>query len=219
MIVKPRTSTRRVRVFNMAAVATTLLAVPASMAAPKAEPLLAVAPAAVEYGRGEIVLSGVVPSKRAGETVSILSLPCRFTEYAEIGTTTTRAGGAYRYRLQPMLNTRFRVRAGAAHSRAVAVRVTPVVEVEKVGPGRYRVKVSTTNPVFQDGSRVLLQRAAGARWVTAGQGTLKKASAETAITVESAGIIAARVTGQVRAVLPAAQAKCYQAGTSKPING
>jgi hypothetical protein len=207
------------RVCLTAGVATTLLVVPASVAAPAAVPSLAVAPGLVEYGRGEIVLSGIVPSKRAGEKVSILSLPCRFTEYAEIGTTTTRAGGEYRYRLQPMLNTRFRIRAGSAASRAVAVSVTPVVEVEKVGRGRYRVKVSTTNPVFQDGSSVLLQRAVGAGWVTAGRGTLKKASPETAITVESAVIIAAKLTGQVRAVLPAAQSKCYLAGTSKPING
>lgn len=202
----------------LAGVATTLLLVPASVAAPVALPSLAIAPATVEYGRGEIVLSGTVPSKRAGETVSILSLPCRFTEYAEIGTTTTRAGGEYRYRLQPMLNTRFRIRAGAGPSRTVAVTVTPVVEVEKVGRGRYRVEVSTTNPVFQDGSRVLLQRAAGAGWVTAGSGLLKKASPETAITVESAVVIAAKVTGRIRAVLPAGQAKCYLAGTSKPIN-
>jgi hypothetical protein len=194
-----------------------LLAVPASTAAPAAGPSLAVTPGHVQYGLGDILLSGVVPSKRAGETVSILSLPCRISEYAEIGTTTTLAGGKYRYRLQPMLNTRFRVRSGTATGPAVNVSVVPLVEVEKVGPGRYRVKVSTTNPVFQTGSRVQLQRSAGQGWVTIKTAALKKASPETAITVESAVTIAASVTGSVRAVLPAAQAKCYAAGTSKPI--
>lgn len=205
------------RVCVLAAATATLFAVPASAAAPSTAPSLAVDPATLEYGRGEIILSGVVPSKRAGETVSILSLPCRFTEYAEIGTTTTRAGGAYRYRLQPMLNSRFRVRSDAGTSRAVNVKVSPVVELEKLARGRYRVNVSTTNPVFQHGSRVLLQRLAGNAWVTVKRGTLKKASPETAITVESAVTIAARVTGKIRAVLPAAQAKCYVAGTSRSI--
>jgi len=206
---------RRISIFVVASAA--LLAVPATTAAPAAGPSLTIAPGRVEYGHGEIVLSGVAPSKRAGEIISVLSLACQFNEYAEIGTATTLAGGKYRYRLQPMLNTRFRVRSGTATGRAVSVSVTPLVEVEKVGPGRYRVKVSTTNPVFQNGSRVLLQRASGQAWVPVKSGTLKKASPETAITVESAVTIAASVKGTVRAVLPASEAKCYAAGTSKPI--
>jgi hypothetical protein len=206
---------RRISLFVAAFAA--LLAVPASTAAPAAGPSLTITPGHVQYGLGDVLLSGVVPSKRAGETVSVLSLPCRISEYAEIGTTTTVAGGKYRYRLQPMLNTRFRVRSGTATGPAVNVSVMPLVEVEKVGPGRYRVKVSTTNPVFQTGSRVQLQSSIGQGWVTVKSAALKKASPETAITVESAVTIAAAVKGTVRAVLPATQAKCYATGTSKPI--
>jgi hypothetical protein len=191
--------------------------VQASAAAPTAGPSLNAKPGLVEYGRGEVVLSGVVPSRRVGETVSILSRPCRFTEYAEIGTATTRAGGEFRYRLQPMLNTSFRVRAGAGTSRAVRVTVKPVVELEKTAATKYRITVLTTNPVFQNGNQVVLQRSSGSRWVDVKRGTLKKASPETAITVVSAVTLTARVTGTLRAVLPARQADCYLAGVSKSI--
>ena len=205
--------TRHVLVAALAAAA----AVQAATAAPATAPTLTVRPPLVEYGRGEVVLGGTVPSRRPGETVSILSLPCRFSEYAEIGTTTTRAGGEFRYRLQPTLNTSFRVRTASGTSRAVRVAVKPIVEVEKTAPTKYRVEVLTTNPVFQHGSHVVLQRLSGGRWVDVRRGMLRKASPETAITVVSAVTLTARVKGTLRAVLPARQAHCYLAGISKSI--
>jgi hypothetical protein len=171
----------------------------------------------VEYGQTQVALSGTIPSKRAGETVYILSQACLFTEPAEIATVKTKAGGAYVFRLEPMLNTTFRVRVGSARSAAVKVAVRPRVAVRKLRAGVYRVEVSTTNPVFLAGSPVHLQRQVGGRWATAKSAKLVKASPETAITVVSAATIRASVSGQVRAVVPAT--RCYLAGTSAPISG
>ena len=203
---------------TVALLVTSLLAAPASTAAPTAAPSLAVSPATIEYGKGDVVLSGAIPSKRAGEIVAILSQPCRFTEPAEIGSTRTGAGGIFKYRVQPMLNTTFRARSADAGSRTVRVGVRPVVELRKVGAGRYRIQVATTNPVFLDGKRVVLERAQGKRWVPVKRGTLAKASPETAITVLSAVTVSAKVSGRLRATLPASAGTCYLAAKSAPTS-
>jgi hypothetical protein len=201
---------------TVALVFAALLAAPASTAAPAAAPSLSVTPGTIEYGKGDIVLTGVVPSKRGGEIVTVLSQPCRFTEPAAIGTTRTGAGGVFRYRVQPMLNTSFHVRSADAASRAVRVGVKPIVELRKVGAGRYRIQVATTNPVFLAGKHVVLERAVGKRWVPVKRATLAKASPETAITVLSAATVSAKTTGLLRASLPASAGTCYLAAKSAP---
>jgi len=178
-------------------------------------PTLTVAPATLVYGKGSVVLSGVVASRTAGEEVTILSQPCRFTEPSATATVLSTAGGAFRFRVQPMLNTTFRVRAENTVSRAVNVRVKPVVELRRLRAGRYRATVSTTNPVFLNGRPVLLQRASGKGWVTVKRALLAKASPETAITVLSAATIAVKTTGTLRATVPATPGSCYL-GASSP---
>lgn len=193
------------------------LAATATPAAPlRADaPTLAAAPATLVYGKGGVVLSGVVSSRKAGEEVTILSQPCRFTEPAAIATVRSGPGGAFRFRVQPMLNTTFRVRAEGAVSRAANVRVRPVVALERLRAGRYRAVISTTNPVFLNGRPVLLQRASGTRWVTIKRALLAKASAETAITVLSAATFAVKTSGKLRATVPPTAGSCYL-GASSP---
>ena len=212
----PKSLSRRRQIAFLAACAA-VLAAPVSLAAPTASPSLTMTPRVLDFGKGEIVLAGAIPSKRAGEEVAILSQPCRFTEPAEIGKVTTKAGGAFRFRVQPMLNTRFRVRWNKSVSGALGVGVRPLVELKRLAQGRYRVAVTTTNPVFLNGKLVELQRSAGGRWVTVKRAPLAKASPETAITVISAATISARTTGLLRARLPAAQAECYLGATSSTI--
>lgn len=182
-------------------------------------PTLTITPKTVAYGTGSVLLSGTVPSGKAGEVVSIMAKACLFTEAAEIGTVRTKKGGAFRYAVQPMLNTAFSARWNNATSSSVSVGVTPAVSVKPSGAGRYRIEVATTNPVFQDGRRVVLQRAAGSRWANVASGTLEKASPETAITVVSAAVVSAQVPkgSRLRAVLSGAQARCYRTGTSAEI--
>lgn len=201
----------------LAALATTATAATATPAAPlRADaPTLSVAPATIVYGKGGVVLSGVVASRKAGEEVTILSQPCRFTEPSAIATVRSGTGGAFRFRAQPTLNTSFRVRAEGAASRAVNVRVRPIVELKRLRAGRYRAVVSTTNPVFLAGRPVLLQRASGARWVTIKRAALAKASGETEITVLSAATFAVKTTGKLRATVPPTTGSCYL-GASSP---
>ena len=190
------------------------LAAPAATARTAAT-TLAVAPTTIEFGKGGVLLSGVLASKRAGVEVAVLSQPCRFTEPSAIATVRSTTGGAFRFRVQPMLNTTFRVRAEGTVSRAVNVRVRPVVTLQRLRAGRYRVVVSTTNPVFLDGRPVLLQRASGKGWVTIKRALLAKASPETAITVLSAATIAVKTTGKLRAFVPSTPGSCYL-GASSP---
>lgn len=189
----------------------------AATAAPSAGPTLKATPATIEYGKGEIVLSGVVAGKRAGEEVTILSQACRFTEPAPIATVKTKAGGAFTFRVQPMLNTSFRARTDAGTSAAVRIGVKPIVSVRRIRANRFRIEIQTTNPVFLDGRTAVLQRKVGARWVVVKSVKLVKASPETAITVLSAATFTATATGVVRAVLPAAQAGCYLGAVSAEI--
>lgn len=201
------------------AIVTSVLAallVPASFAGSSAAPSLNLTPRTIEYGKELVTLSGVVPGKRAGATVTILSQACLFTEAAEIGTTKSVAGGIFRFRLQPLLNTSFRVRSSGATSAAVKVSVRPTVLLRRVAPGRYRAQVATTNPVFLNGKPVFLQRLAAGKWVTIKRATLAKASPETAITVLSAATLVARTTGTVRALVPAARG-CYLPATSNTV--
>lgn len=182
-------------------------------------PTLAVAPATIEYGKAGVVLSGVVTSKRPGEEVTILSRPCRFTEPSAIATVRSGTGGTFRFRVQPMLNTAFRVRDAGGASRAVNVRVRPRVDLQRLRAGRYKIVVSTTNPVFLDGRPVLLQRAVGKRWVTVKRVLLKKASRETEITVLSAATVAVKTTGTLRATLPQSAGTCYLGASSPALAG
>lgn len=212
----PKSLSRRRRIAFLAACAA-VLAAPVSLAAPTASPSLTMTPRVLDFGKGEVILAGAIPSKRAGQQVAILSQPCRFTEPAEIARVTTKAGGAFRFRVQPMLNTRFRVRWNESFSGVLGVGVRPLVELKRLARGRYRVAITTTNPVFLDGKLVELQRSVGSRWVTVKRAPLVKASPETAITVSSAATITARTTGTLRARLPAAQAECYLGATSNTI--
>jgi hypothetical protein len=180
-------------------------------------PTLTVAPATIDYGKGGVLLSGVVASRKAGEEVTILSQPCRFTEPAAIATVRTGSGGTFRFRVQPTLNTSFRARAEGAASRAVNVRVRPIVDLKRLRAGRYRAIVSTTNPVFLAGRPVLLQKASGARWVTIKRAVLAKASAETEITVLSAATFAVKATGKLRATLPPTTGSCYLGASSPTV--
>lgn len=211
------TSALTCRTIALAVVAIAIFVVPTSLAAPAVAPSLRIAPTTIDFGTGDVVLTGVAPSKRAGETITILSQACLFTEPSAIDTVTTGVGGMYRYRILPMLTTSFRVRSTGGTSAAVKVNVRPLVELRRLAAGRYRVQVSTTNPVFLDGRPVVLQRAVGAKWATVKRAVLAKASPETAITVLSAVTIKARTTGKLRALLPNAPGSCYLAGTSSTI--
>jgi hypothetical protein len=165
-----------------------------------------------------VTFTGTIPDGQAGESVSLLSQACGFTGYTEIAKLKTGAGGSFSYRTQPALGAVFAVRWNGVTSPAVRVSVLPLVTLTRTAAGRYRADVTTTNPVFLAGTKVLLQRANGSRWVTVGSATLRKNSPETEIRVVSTALLAAKSNGaKLRAVVPGTA--CYAAGVSAAISG
>ena len=203
----------------LAVLVVSLAAIQAAPAAVDARaPTLTVRPSPVAYGKG-ITLTGVVPSKRAGETVTVMSQACGFTASAPIATVRTRRGGVFRYAVEPLINTTFSVRWKAKTSARRAVRVTPGIALEKLAPGRYRAEVYTTNGQFLDGREVLLQRAEAGGWATVAAARLERASSEFELTLTSAVMfdVAVPAGSQLRVELPQSEATCYSAATSASV--
>ena len=181
-------------------------------------PTLQLTPGSVAFGK-TVTLSGVVPTRRAGQKVTIFVQACTFKAPVEFATVRTNAKGAYRYSVEPRINTTYSVTWNKRKSVRKAVRVQPGVTLKRVAAGRYRVEVATTNGQFLDGRTVVLQQAKGGGWATVAQGMLERASSEFALTLTSAATIDATVPAgsQLRAFLPPAQAPCYQSNASAAI--
>ena len=94
----------------------------------------------------------------------------------------------------------------------------PAIAFKKVGKGLYRVDVSTTNGVFLDGTKVMLEALAGGRWTPLGQAVLAKNSPIDVMTaVSSATIVKAAAGRKLRARVPATA--CYAPAASASISG
>jgi hypothetical protein len=166
----------------------------------------------VAYGQAnELTLSGSVPSGKAGEKVTLLTSTCGFKGAATLATLTTGPGGIFRYKLAPALGAAFSVKWNGITSAKQAVRVQPQIALVKVGNGRYRVDVSTTNGLFLTGTRVSLQALVGGQWNTVGTGKLAPNSPVDQITAVSSAFVAGKGT-KVRALVPATT--CYSSAVS-----
>ena len=165
-----------------------------------------------------VTFTGTIPSGKAGETVSLLSQACSFTGYVEIAKLTTGSGGTFSYRTQPALGGAFAVRWNDVTSPAVRVSVQPLITLKRTAAGHYRVDVTTTNPVFLAGTKALLQRLNGKRWVTVAASALRKNSPEDQIQVVSTATFAKKLgAAKVRALVPSTA--CYASGASAAISG
>lgn len=173
----------------------------------------------VDYGaRAGVTLYGSVPGAGAAQAVTILSRSCLVRGTTELATIRTGKDGRFRLRLQPGLGATFAVSWNGLESRTVRVGVRPLVALVRLGPGRYRAAVSTTNGVFLTGTHVVLQRRAGGGWLPVARGALAPASSADAMTAVSSASFAAHASGaELRAVVPATA--CYSGGTSVPIRG
>lgn len=171
------------------------------------------------YGQPKpLTITGTVPSGKAGEQVALLSRTCGFTGAAHLATLTTGAGGVFRYSYEPAISASFAVRWNNLTSTGKAVRVQPAIAFKKIGNGRYRVDVSTTNGVFLDGTKVTLEALAGGHWTPVGQAVLAKNSPIDVMTAVSSATIAKAVAGKkLRARVPATA--CYAPAASAAISG
>jgi len=151
--------------------------------------------------------------------VTILSWASGFNGLVPIATVSAHAGGAFAYAFHPALGAVYAVSVNGVISPMVRVGVQPLVQLSRTGAGHYRVDVTTTNPLFLAGRKVVLQRATGGRWVTIAKTRLAKSSTETEPTVVSSGSFATRkgVGHSLRAVI--AGTSWYVRGVSPTISG
>jgi hypothetical protein len=129
----------------------------------------------VVYGRG-VTLSGSVPIKRAGETVTVFAQPFGEGSFRSIATVLTAADGTWRYVARPRIGTSFLASWNGGRSGATAVGVRPAVSLRRTSAGLLSTRVAVAHSFA--GRRVQLQRrTAPGRWVTIRRLRLNKRSA------------------------------------------
>jgi hypothetical protein len=160
-----------------------------------------------------------VSNAPAGTPVTILSQAVGFIGLSPIATVRVQADGTFSYRFHPAAGAYYAVRVNSLISPALRVRVQPLVKLTRTAKGSYRVDVTTTNPVFLAGTKVLLQERRGNRWVTIANSRLAKSSGETEPTVVSSGRFVSRkaVGYRLRAVVSGTRS--YGRGLSATIRG
>jgi hypothetical protein len=129
----------------------------------------------VVYGRG-IVLSGLVPTRRPGETVTLFAQEFGAGSPRAIATIVTGAGGAWSYLARPTILTSYLAAWGSLTSRAAVVGVRPRVRFRRIGRARFLVRVLGARSFA--GRVVKFQRRTSAgRWVNVKRVRLKRGSA------------------------------------------
>ncbi len=117
----------------------------------------------VVYGRG-VMLSGLVPTRRAGETVTVFAEEFGRGSPRAIATVVTGAGGAWSYLARPAILTSYIANWNGVTSRATQVGVRPRVAFRRIGRARFITRVVAARS-FR-GRLVRLQRRTSAgRWV------------------------------------------------------
>jgi len=87
---------------------------------------LAASSPVVTYG-AQITLSGVVSSRKAGASVTLLGQPYPQASFAEMATVVTGAGGAWAFTTTPSILTSYQARYRSFFSQRVTVGVSPKV--------------------------------------------------------------------------------------------
>jgi Fibronectin type III domain len=164
----------------------------------------------VVYGRS-VMLSGVVPTRRAGETVTLLALNYGLGSPRVIATVLTGDRGIWRYLARPTIRTGYTASWNGATSRELVVAVRPAVSFRRVGSARFVTRVVAAKSFA--GRIVKLQRRTQAgRWVTIKRLRLNRRSAATFRVRLRKG------TSRLRVVMSITQAgPGYLAGISRTI--
>jgi Fibronectin type III domain len=164
----------------------------------------------VVYGRS-VMLSGLVPSRRAGETVTLLALNYGLGSPRVIATVLTGDRGIWRYLARPTIRTGYTASWNGATSRELVIAVRPAVSFRRVGSARFVTRVVAARSFA--GRIVKLQRRTQAgRWVTIKRLRLNRRSAATF------RVRLRRGTSRLRVVMSINQAgPGYLAGISRTI--
>jgi hypothetical protein len=128
----------------------------------------------VVYGRG-LTLSGSVPVKRAGETVTIFAQPFGEGSFRSIATVLTATDGTWRYVARPRIRTSYLASWNGGRSGTTTVGVRPAVSLRRTAAGLLSTRVTGAHTFA--GRRVQLQRrTAAGKWVTIKRLRLNKRS-------------------------------------------
>jgi hypothetical protein len=131
----------------------------------------------VVYGRA-VVLSGLVPTGRAGEKVTLYAQEFGSGSPAAIASIVTGGGGAWTYLARPKIMTSYLADWNGLTSRTTLVGVRPRVRFRRIGRARFVVRVVAARS-FR-GRKVKFQRRTSAgRWVTVKRVRLNRRSAAT----------------------------------------
>ena len=157
------------------------------------------------------MLSGRVPSGKAGETVTLFAEVFGRGSPTSVATLVTAAGGVWQYLARPPILTSYIASWNGLTSRGVAIGVRPRVRFRRIGRARFSTRVIAARS-FR-GRRVKLQRlTAAGRWVTVKRVRLKNRSAATF------RVRLRRGTSRLRIVMSVNQAgPGYLAGISRTI--
>ncbi len=130
--------------------------------------------ARVVYGR-RVTLSGSVPTRRAGEAVTLFAQPFGEGSFRSIATILTAADGTWRYLAKPTIRTSYLASWNGGRSAAKEVGVRPAVALRRTAAGLLSTHVSGARSFV--GRTVQLQRRTVAgRWVTIKRLRLNKRS-------------------------------------------
>jgi hypothetical protein len=161
--------------------------------------------------------SGTIASGAANEYVAVLQQKCGQRGVRAFAGASTREGGSWE--AEPVMATRpgqdsstYRARWRGRLSRPLEFRASFAISLAKLGGGRYRVTVHTTDvPQRMKGRVVELQRLSAGQWTRAQRGRLAAhlGSYSAVFTVRTPGLT-------LRAFVPARSASpCYAATTSE----
>jgi hypothetical protein len=130
----------------------------------------------VVFGRA-VMLSGLVPTRRAGESVTVFAERFGWGSPRSIATVVTGDGGVWRYLARPTIRTSYMANWSGVTSRATVIGVRPRVRFRRIGGARFFTRVVAARS-FR-GRVVKLQRRTAGRWVTVKRVRLKRRSAAT----------------------------------------
>jgi hypothetical protein len=136
--------------------------------------LAARAPSVV-YGRA-VMLTGVVPTGRAGESVKLFAARFGETSPVAVATIATGAGGAWQYLARPPIQTSYLADWSGLTSGATVVAVRPRVRFRRVGRARFATRIVAARS-FRGRSVKLQRRTRAGRWVTVKRVRLNRRSA------------------------------------------
>jgi len=118
----------------------------------------------VVYGRG-ILLSGFVPTRRAGETVIVFAQPLGEGSPRSVATILTAADGSWRWLAKPRIRTSYAAQWAGALSASSVVGVRPAIALRRTASGAFSTRVSGARSFAGRGVQLQRQSAAG-RWIT-----------------------------------------------------